>query len=47
MAGAVADAIFSALVYVSIASRTFTKDGTVDVKMSLSLAAAPSVDTLA
>lgn len=46
-AGATADAVFQALVYASIASRTFNKDGTVDVKVNLSLAAAPVVDTLA
>lgn len=47
MAGAVGDAIFAASVYPSITSRNFNKDGTVDVKLSLSLAAAPTIDTLA
>jgi len=47
MAGVSADAIFAASVYPSISSRNFNKDGTVDVKVSLSLAAAPTVDTLA
>ncbi|WBO23932.1 hypothetical protein [Sphingomonas abietis] len=47
LAGVVADAIFSASVYGAITSRTFNKDGTVDVKVSLSLADAPTVDTLA
>ena len=46
LAGVGADSIFSALVYPSIASRSFNKDGTVDAKISLSLAAAPTVDTL-
>lgn len=45
-AGASADSIFSALVYISIASRAFNKDGTVDAKISVSLAAAPTVDAL-
>ena len=45
--GGPADSIFTAQVYVSIASRTFNKDGTVDVKISISLAAAPTVDALA
>ncbi len=46
-AGAIGDAIFAASVYPSITSRNFNKDGTVDVKLSLSLAAAPTIDTLA
>lgn len=46
-AGALADAIFAALVYVSINSRAFNKDGTVDAKISVSLAASPTVDALA
>lgn len=46
-AGMVADAIFAAQVYGSITSRNFNKDGTVEVKVSFSLAAAPTVDTLA
>jgi predicted secreted protein len=46
-AGVSADAIFTALMYGTIASRSFTKDGTVDVKISLSLATAPAADTLA
>jgi hypothetical protein len=45
-AGALADAIFSALMYGTIASRTFNKDGTVDAKVTLSLGAAPTIDTL-
>jgi hypothetical protein len=46
-AGATGDAIFAASVYPSIASRTFNKDGTVDVKISIALAAAPTIDVLA
>lgn len=46
-AGATTDAIFAALVNGTIASRTFNKDGTVDVKITLSLAAAPTIDQLA
>lgn len=46
-AGAIGDAIFAAQVYPSITSRSFNKDGTVDVKLSLALAAAPTVDALA
>jgi len=45
--GANGDAIFSALVNVSITSRSFNKDGTVDAKISVALAAAPTVDALA
>lgn len=45
-AGVAADAIFSALMNGTIASRTFNKDGTVDAKITLSLAAAPTIDTL-
>uniref|UniRef100_UPI0035C96709 phage tail tube protein n=1 Tax=uncultured Sphingomonas sp. TaxID=158754 RepID=UPI0035C96709 len=41
------DAVFQALVYGTITSRTFNKDGTVDAKIELALAAAPTVDTLA
>jgi hypothetical protein len=47
VAGTTTDAIFSALVNVSIGSRSFNKDGTVDVKITVSLAAAPTVDALA
>ncbi|WP_295560619.1 hypothetical protein [uncultured Sphingomonas sp.] len=47
LAGVLADAVFAASVYVSITNRTFNKDGTVDVKIALSLAAAPTVDVLA
>jgi hypothetical protein len=47
LAGVLADAVFTCLVYVSIASRAFNKDGTVDVKISIGLAAAPTVDVLA
>lgn len=46
-AGAAADAIFAASVYPSITSRSFNKDGTVDVKVSIALAAAPTIDALA
>ncbi|WP_242140869.1 hypothetical protein [Sphingomonas sp. TREG-RG-20F-R18-01] len=46
-AGVLADAIFAALMYGTIASRTFNKDGTVDVKVNLGLAAAPTIDVLA
>ena len=46
-AGLLADAIFAALMNGTIASRTFNKDGTVDAKITLSLAAAPTVDQLA
>ena len=46
-AGVTADAIFAALMNGTIASRTFNKDGTVDAKVNLSLAAAPTVDQLA
>lgn len=45
--GVAADAIFTAQMYGTIASRTFTKDGTVDVKISLSLAQSPTNDALA
>lgn len=41
------DVIFKAQVYASITSRTFTKDGTVDVKIDLMIAAAPTVDAIA
>ena len=46
-AGVLADSIFTALMYGTIASRTFTKDGTVDVKITLTLGAAPTIDALA
>ena len=46
-AGLPADAIFAALMNGTIASRTFNKDGTVDAKVTLSLAAAPTIDQLA
>ena len=46
-AGATGDAVFAASVYPSITSRNFNKDGTVDVKVSISLADAPTVDKLA
>jgi hypothetical protein len=46
-AGVLADAIFAAQMYGTIASRTFSKDGTVDVKITLGLAAAPTIDVLA
>lgn len=46
-AGLLTDAIFAALMNGTIASRTFNKDGTVDVKVTLSLAAAPTIDALA
>ncbi len=45
--GQTADAIFAALMNGTIASRAFNKDGTVDVKVTLSLAAAPTIDQLA
>ncbi|WP_288338595.1 hypothetical protein [uncultured Sphingomonas sp.] len=41
------DAVFAASVYVSVTNRTFNKDGTVDAKLAMALAAAPTVDTLA
>lgn len=46
-AGLEADAIFKAQVYGSITSRTFAKDGTVDVKIDLMIAAAPLIDAIA
>lgn len=46
-AGALADAVFAAKVNLTIKSRSFAKDGTVDVKIGLMLAAAPTIDTLA
>lgn len=46
-AGVSADAVFTASVYGSIQSTTFNKDGTVDVKAQLALAAVPTVDALA
>ena len=47
-AGATGDAVFAAKVNVSIKSRSFNKDGTVDVKIGLALAdTAPSIDALA
>lgn len=45
-AGVAADAIFAASMNGTIASRTFNKDGTVDAKVTLSLAAAPTIDQL-
>lgn len=46
-AGTTADIIFAALVNPSITDRSFNKDGVVDCKLSLSLAAAPTIDALA
>ncbi|CAN5368562.1 hypothetical protein BH10PSE14_BH10PSE14_04360 [soil metagenome] len=47
LAGVEADAIFKALVFGSITSRSFNKDGTVDAKISLRIAAAPTIDAIA
>jgi predicted secreted protein len=41
------DAVFAASVLGTIQSRAFNKDGTVDVKIELSLASAPTADVLA
>lgn len=47
LGGQTADAIFAASVYGSIGTRTFNKDGTVDVKVNFALADAPTIDALA
>jgi len=47
LAGVEGDAIFKALVFGSITSRVFNKDGTVDAKIDLKIAAAPTVDAIA